>query len=450
MGKVAELKQRRGQVFDQRKAIVDKAEAEDRDLTEAEQKSFDELGAKQEDLSARIQRLEGFDEEEPGSPVAAGIVRKTSPDAPGQGGVKERYEDDPKRGFPSQAAYFGAVLDAGMGRKVDPRIRGLWRSASGGGWETYRQTAGSDEHSGASDPYGGFMVPKGFSDQGLMIRFEGDPSEGRTRMIPMDTPKLGLWKRVDTTHATSVAGGIIVYRRSETGTVTAARAQLGEVELKAESLMGVSYATQELLSDSPRSWMAMIQGSYSDAFASRHLQEVIRGTGAGQFLGFINSPCLVTVNKESGQVADTLVVQNILKMRSRVWGYGNAVWMANPDAYPQLATMFISTNTGGWPVYQTSVVDDRPDTLLGRPIFYSDHMSSIGDLGDIACCNFGEYLEGEYQPMQQAESMHVRFVEHEGAFKFWKRNDGRPWWGAALTPKNGSNTRSPFVTLQAR
>jgi len=29
-------------------------------------------------------------------------------------------------------------------------------------------------------------------------------------------------------------------------------------------------------------------------------------------------------------------------------------------------------------------------------------------------------------------------------------NDGRAWWSAALTPVNGSNTLSPFVTLAAR
>jgi hypothetical protein len=46
--------------------------------------------------------------------------------------------------------------------------------------------------------------------------------------------------------------------------------------------------------------------------------------------------------------------------------------------------------------------------------------------------------------------MHVRFVNHERAFKFWTRNAGAPWWRSALTPHKGSATLSPFVTLAER
>jgi len=46
-----------------------------------------------------------------------------------------------------------------------------------------------------------------------------------------------------------------------------------------------------------------------------------------------------------------------------------------------------------------------------------------------------------------AESMNVRFVNHERAFKFWLRNAGAPWWRAALTPRESTTTLSPFVVL---
>lgn len=448
MGKVAELKRQRGDIYDQRKAIVELAEKENRDLSPDEAAKFSALGEQQEKLTARIQRLDELDDTEPDEPVG---TRKTSPNAdePGRGGVKERFVDDPAFGFKSQREFFAAVHQVDTGGSIDQRLKPLYHSNKGG-FETFRQTAGSDEASGGSDPYGGFLVPKSFRSDPLMIKFEGDPTMGRTRRIPMESPKVGIPARVDTSHATSVAGGIIVYRRSETASVTATRAQLGEIELKAESLMGVSYGTEELLSDSPRSFMAMLQASYGDAFDSRHLYEVIWGTGAGQFLGFMNSACLVTINKEGSQVADTIVTDNILKMRSQTWGYGNAIWLANPDCMPQLAKLSVAVGVGGSIVYQFSMQDDVPDRLLGRPIFYSDHMSTVGDLGDIACVNLGEYLEGEYEPESMADSTHVRFIQHERTFKFWKRNDGRPWWTAALTPKKGSNQRSPFVTLQAR
>lgn len=435
MGKVAELKQQRADIYNQRNEIVTAAEAEDRDLTADETTEFDALGERYESLGARIERMESMGlnpADEPGrrrAPQAAGDDVKVG---------KDRVEDDPKFGFKSQREFFQSVKSAGMGYNTDKRLMPL------------RQTAGSDEGSGSSDPYGGFLIPKAFSQDPLTIEFEGDPTVGMTRSVPMTAPSVSFSARVDTSHATSVSGGLRVYRRSETGSVSASRMQLKQVELKANSLMGVSYGTQELLSDSAPSWLALLQSSYRGEFQSRRLNEIIRGTGVGEYEGFLNSASLVTVNKETSQTADTIVTQNVLKMRSRVWGYERAIWLANPDCLPQLATLSFTVGIGGAPAYQFSMAEDVPDRLMGRPIYYSDHMNTIGDAGDIACVNLSEYLEGEYEPMQAAESMHVRFVEHETAFKFWTRNDGRSWWASALTPKKGANTRSPFVTLAAR
>jgi HK97 family phage major capsid protein len=88
--------------------------------------------------------------------------------------------------------------------------------------------------------------------------------------------------------------------------------------------------------------------------------------------------------------------------------------------------------------------------LLGRPIFYTEYCKSIGTQGDLILANWTQYLEGTYQPMQNEESVHVRFVNHERTFKFWMRNAGAPWWKTALTPKNSTNKLSPFVVLDTR
>jgi len=52
--------------------------------------------------------------------------------------------------------------------------------------------------------------------------------------------------------------------------------------------------------------------------------------------------------------------------------------------------------------------------------------------------------------MSNAESVHVRFLNHERTFKFWMENDGRCWWRSAMTPKRSASTLSPFVTLATR
>jgi len=64
--------------------------------------------------------------------------------------------------------------------------------------------------------------------------------------------------------------------------------------------------------------------------------------------------------------------------------------------------------------------------------------------------NWSQYLEGTYENLQSAESIHVRFLNHETTFKFWLRNAGAPWWRTVLTPKKSASTLSPFVVLAAR
>jgi len=81
---------------------------------------------------------------------------------------------------------------------------------------------------------------------------------------------------------------------------------------------------------------------------------------------------------------------------------------------------------------------------------YTECASTAGEHGDFSRATGSEYLDGTYQPLQGAERIHVRFLENERAFRFTMRNAGAPWWRSPLTPKNGANTLSPFVTLAER
>jgi HK97 family phage major capsid protein len=93
---------------------------------------------------------------------------------------------------------------------------------------------------------------------------------------------------------------------------------------------------------------------------------------------------------------------------------------------------------------------DVPDTILGRPVIFTEYCSSIGTVGDVLLCVWSEYLAGILQGIQTAESMHVRFENNERAFRFTIRQAGEPWWRSALTPANSTNTLSPFVAIGTR
>ena len=89
--------------------------------------------------------------------------------------------------------------------------------------------------------------------------------------------------------------------------------------------------------------------------------------------------------------------------------------------------------------------------LMGRPVIEVEYAPSLSSQGDITLVDLSQYqLIEKASGIQAASSMHVRFLNDEMTFRMIYRCDGQPWWNAALTPKNGSNTQSPFITLATR
>ena len=266
----------------------------------------------------------------------------------------------------------------------------------------------------------------------------------------MTSPSVRINARTDKNHTSSVSGGLTVTRRAETQTQAASRMATEQIMLEATALFGLSYATEEILQDSPVSFAALIQQGFADQFQAHLIDERLNGTGVGEFEGILKSPCLVTVTKETGQAADSIVYANIIKMRARCWRYSDAVWLYNHDCLPTLQQLALPLGTAGVPMWQNSAREGEPDMLLGRPAIASEYCATVGDVGDLILGVWSEYLEGTYEPMQSDESVHVRFVNHERTFKFWMRNAGKVWWRSALTPKKSADTLSPFVVLAAR
>jgi len=181
---------------------------------------------------------------------------------------------------------------------------------------------------------------------------------------------------------------------------------------------------------------------------------IINGTGAGQPLGVMNSPCLISVAKEAGQAAATIVAENVIKMHARLWGgsRNNAVWLINQDIEPQLHTMSLAVGTGGIPVYMPAggLSQSPYGTLYGKPVIPVWQCQTLGTKGDIIFADLSQYLLAEKGGIDAASSIHVRFVYDETAFRFVMRVDGQPWWNSALTPYKGTQTQSPFVVLDTR
>lgn len=130
----------------------------------------------------------------------------------------------------------------------------------------------------------------------------------------------------------------------------------------------------------------------------------------------------------------------------------NAIWCINQDLEPQLFTMSISVGTGGIPVYlPPGGLSASPyGTLFSRPVVPIEQCQTLGTQGDIYLLDLSQYLMIDKGAMDSASSVHVKFTTDEMTYRFIYRADGQPTWSTAMTPFKGSNTQSPFITLDAR
>lgn len=369
------------------------------------------------------------------------VKKKLNDPVPTVPAVPIDRKEELKKGFRTPREFISTVMDASMGKPMDPRLKSL---------RVTTKAAGSDEQLVANDPYGGYTVPPAFQPEILRLDPEEDPMGAMTRKIPMATPVVKINARVDKNHTTSVSGGLTVTRRPETVAGSATRMEFEQISLNAHNLFGVGIATEELLHDSPQSFAAIIASGFEDQFKYHIIGERIGGTGVGEYEGILTCPALITVDAEIGQDADTILFENVVKMRARCWNYSQAIWLANHDTLPQLMQMNQNVGLGGVPAWLPSAREDHPDILLGRPLIFSEYAKTVGDVGDLILGVWSEYLEGTLETLQNQESIHVRFLNHERVWKFWTRNAGAPWWRSPLTPKNSQATLSPFVVLAGR
>ena len=319
------------------------------------------LEERQQEISNRLERSQ----------------RQPSKPDPNSGPSQEEQDK-----FPSAGEFFLAVMRAASPQPfVDPRLRVSMRNAATG----LQEGIPSD---------GGFLVQQDFASELLVRAYETGQVASRCRRIPIGANSNGL--KIPGVDESSRAtgsrwGGVRAYWVGEADEKTASKPKFRMIELNLKKMIGLCYATDELLQDAT-ALAAIIQQAFAEEFGFMLDDACVNGTGAGMPLGIMNSPCLVTVNKEAGQLADTVVYENIVNLWSRLYARSriNAVWFINQDVEPQLFTMGLSVGTGGTPVYlPPGGASAAPyGTLFGRPVIPVEQCQTLGDAGDIILGGF--------------------------------------------------------------
>ena len=381
-------------------------------------------------------RLDGIKE------MITGVIKDhLKPQAP----APNTKEEESKKAHPfkSLGAQMMAVKEAALGHRVDPGLEAINKAAMG-------MQEGVDSE-------GGFLVQTDFQAGLFQLATQNAALKAKTKTVTISPNANGLiWNAVDeTSRATgSRFGGLQVFWSHEAQTKTPSKPKFKRHAIYLEKIIGLYYATDELLNDA-MALESLISGWFGEEFGWMIDEAIISGTGAGEPLGILNAPCLVSVAKQSNQTADTIVAENIEKMYSRLWSksMAKAVWYINQEVWPQIFQLKHTIGTGGVPVFMppTGLASAPYGMLLGRPIEVLEQCSALGDQGDIILADLSQYMTIEKGGVDSASSIHLKFLTDETAFRFVMRINGQPLWGAPITPANGSaSTIGPMVVLDAR
>lgn len=446
MSKIDELKRERTKAVEDAQVILTLADKEKRDLTPEEDTKVDELQSQAEKLAKDIER------EERQATLAASVTVPNGDNTDLMDTTTSGDGSDPAvvvgqnraglKPFETFGEQLLAIYRAGVepNTPADPRLLEI------------RATGASE-----SIPHdGGFLVQKDFSTELLRNAFETGVLASRVRRIPISGSSNGLKiNAIDETSRVTGSrwGGIQAFWLDEGGTKTKSKPKFRQMNLTLQKLVGLFYATDELLEDST-ALETVVRTAFAEEFGFLLDEAIFRGDGTGKPSGILTSAALVSIAKETGQAAKTIEYENIIKMYARLWGRSrqNAVWYINQDILPQLFNMVIPVGTGGVPVYlPANSAAGRPlQSLMGLPLMELEQADTLGTKGDIVLADLSQYLMIEKGGVKSAASIHVQFTTDETTFRFVLRVDGQPVWNKAITPFKGTNTLSPFVTLDDR
>jgi HK97 family phage major capsid protein len=247
-------------------------------------------------------------------------------------------------------------------------------------------------------------------------------------------------------------GGVLGYWVDQGTAPTASQTKLARVEMKLRKVGCLGYATDELIAD------AAALGGELEALFAEELQfqvedAITEGNGAGMPLGYLSAPCLVTVAKETGQAATSIMVANLSKMwaRMRPRDKANAVWLINGDCGPQLDLLSIPAGAGALEPRFVVYGPDGIMTIKGKPVIELEYNATLGTVGDIVLINLKRYRLIRKAGVEQASSIHVLFTTDQTTFRAFYRCDGQMIPRGPIVPyKGAANTISSVVVLATR
>lgn len=348
---IRRLKKTRRNLYQEARAILERAEAEGRDLTAAEDKTYRELADEMDALTDRIEqfteqmesneRVDRALEELRAKPVVAGHVAKPSKE---EQKLAEEFRDRVRR----------------QSREPIEIPMTARRSGFSPGLEARSLTTGS----------AGGLVPSSFYERVVQHLVETNAvlAAGATLIMTEDGASLSVPASTAFSSAQIVAEG---------GTIPSSDPSLTVVPLPVWKYGFLTQITYELATDASFDILGFLAQQAAEALSSAFSAHFIAGTGSNQPKGLLNS---VTVGKTGSGVTPTY--EDLIDLQHSVASpYARADRAAWIMSHSMLAEVRKLTDANDRPLFEFEVPrgTGAAGMLLGRPVFTDAAMPDPGE-----------------------------------------------------------------------
>lgn len=458
--RLADIRTKQERLLARSQQILDAAEAFGRKLTSEECQAIQRRTQEIERLEEDAERLEAELRQPQARRTAANAGESLHATA-GDPMTRNRSRD-PARAFAADPPR--AFASMFPGQMADPY---------GGAFESFGQfaaavAAGNDSRlirpraynssTTAEGASAGYLVPTGFVQSLMDAALQREVFRPRANVIPVPSGNSVVAGFESTDRTGAKRAGLQLSWGSEAQALTEQKPKAVEMLARAVKASIFCRISNELMSDAPN-FDAQLSQAMTAATAAGLDLVFLAGTGAGQPLGVINAPATITVTKESGQAANTLLLQNLAKMVGRLSPecFARSVWYVHPTLVPTLYLMSYTVknvagteNVGGSAVQAVSHDGAGNLLIFGRPALVTDACSPLSTKGDIVLADPMRYLITMRGDVRLARDTSVFFDSDEIAFRLTMRLDGMPSDAVPTKLRDGTNTVSPFVVLESR
>lgn len=367
-------------------------------------------------------------------------IAKSAKDPAGLATVHDNYEDDPY----GTCKHFGMWMKEAIAFKRTGVISENFQKSL----DMNKALALTDAGNESIGADGGILIPDFLAAEILkhgMVNSELNlMAQASTTVVAGNSVTWPILDNADQSSSTSRFGGVEVVWTEEIGVKTKSKPKYTQLSIMLKKLVAFVPVSDELLEDVP-GLQSSVQSDAGIAIIDTINQAIVDGDGNGKPLGWIgHSGTVVSPTAVTRTTTAPISVSDVTGMYDRLINRSNAIWTINQELRSPLSQLKI----GDHGILSAANLEGQPfQFLIGIPIQWTDIAKAPATIGDINLSNMRGYRIATKGGVRSAVSIHFYFDQDATVFRFVIRVNGQPAFKDTITPLNGTEKLSNFVTL---